>query len=331
MAEILSPVPGLVWRVVTLDDADALAGLHAACYAVDGGYLQVAEEYRTELSSRDDDLGRDGRVAVTDSGEIAAFGMVHMPGGERTERRAFPWAHVHPDWRRRGLGTALLRWQEARASERFAEHDDGLPCVIRVSAYETQADRVGLFERFGYVPARFFVEMLRPLGDPLPDVAGAGVEILPWEEHLSESARLAHNEAFADHWGSQPVTAHAWELWHDEFFLEDASFVAADGGRVVGYLSAAMYPHDFESRGRTEGWIEGLGMVRSHRRRGAASALLVAAMAAFRERGLEYAAIGVDAENPTGAFGLYSRLGFVEEKRSITFLKHGRASWAGEG
>ena len=64
MAEILSPVPGLAWRAVTLDDADALARLHAACYQVDGGYLQVAEEYRTELGSRDDDLSRDGRVAV---------------------------------------------------------------------------------------------------------------------------------------------------------------------------------------------------------------------------------------------------------------------------
>jgi ribosomal protein S18 acetylase RimI-like enzyme len=166
--------------------------------------------------------------------------------------------------------------------------------------------------------------MLRRLDEPLPKAAlPPGVEIHAWSDEVSEAARVVHNAAFADHWGSQPITAHAWDLWHDEFFLPGASFVAMDGSDLVGYLSGGMYPHDFESRGRTEGWIEGLGVVRSHRRRGIAAALLVAAMGAFRDRDLQFAAIGVDAENPTGAFGLYSRLGFCEEKRSITFLKPG--------
>lgn len=317
-----APFPGLAWRPADLDDAEALARLHAACYEVDGGYLMVADEFRSELRSTDDDPERDSLVGVADSGEIVVFGLVHVPGGERTERRAFPFGHVHPSWRGCGVGTALLTWQEARAQERFADHRDGLPTVIRVSAYDTQADRIRLFERFGYSPARFFVEMVRSLADPLPEAGLAGdLEIRPWSDEVDEPARLAHNEAFADHWGSQPVTRHAWDLWHDQFFLRDASFVAADRGRVVGYASASMYPHDFESRGRTEGWVEGLAVVRSHRRRGVASALLRAVMEAFRQRRLEYAAIGVDAENPTGAFGLYTRLGFVEEKRSITFLK----------
>lgn len=324
MPDLPATFPGLVWRPAASGDAEALARLDAACHQIDGGYVMVAEEFRNELTGPEDDPEHDSLVAVETSGEIAAFGLVHVPGGERTERRAFPWGSVHPSWRHRGVGATLLTWQEARARERFTEHADGLPTVIRVSAYDTQADRIGLFERFGYAPARFFVEMLRDLGKPVPDTALAGgVELVGWSAELSEAARQAHNEAFADHWGSQPVTAQAWERRRDEFFLPDASFLAVAGSRVVGYLSAAMYPHDFESRHRTEGWIEALGVVRSHRRRGVASALLVAAMRAFRERRLEYAAIGVDAENPTGAFGLYTRLGFVEERRSITFLKPG--------
>jgi mycothiol synthase len=322
MPEMPPSFPGLSWRPANLDDAEALARLHAACFEVDGGYLMVADEFRTELRSDDDDPRRDSLVGVTDSGEIVALGLVHVPGGERTERRAFAFGHVDPSRRRRGMGAALLAWQEARARERFADHRDGLPTVIRVSAYDTQTDRIALFERFGYSPARYFVEMLRSLSDPLPETGQAGdVEIRPWSDAVDEPARLAHNEAFADHWGSQPVTRHAWDQWHDQFFLPEASFVATDLDRVVGYASAAVYPHDFESRGRTEGWIEGLAVVRSHRRRGVASSLLRTVMEAFRERRLEYAAIGVDAENPTGAFELYTRLGFVEEKRSITFLK----------
>jgi ribosomal protein S18 acetylase RimI-like enzyme len=194
--------------------------------------------------------------------------------------------------------------------------------VIRVEAEEGRADLVALLERLGYSPARFFTEMVRDLTEPLPaPVLPAGIEVRPWSEGLSELARAVHNEAFADHWGSQPWTAEAWRRSFDEFFLPDASAVASEGERPVGYLIAAVYPHDAGHRGRTEGWIERLGTVRSHRRRGVASALVAGAMAVFAGRGLEAAMLGVDAENQTGAVGLYRRLGFVPDRRSITYLR----------
>jgi ribosomal protein S18 acetylase RimI-like enzyme len=37
--------------------------------------------------------------------------------------------------------------------------------------------------------------------------------------------------------------------------------------------------------------------------------------------GLEFACLGVDSENSTGANRLYERLGFAPEKRRITFKK----------
>lgn len=317
--------PGLTWRAANLDDAEALARLHAACFEVDGGYLMVPSEYRDELDDENDDCERDTLVAADASGEVVAFTALHVPGGEVTERRCFPWGNVHPAWRRRGIGTFLLAWAEARAAERFAAFDDGLGTVIRLSAYETQADRIALFERSGYAATRWFTEMIRDLARPLPQVADPpGIEVLDWTEDLSEAAREVHNEAFADHWGSQPVTEYSWNKWRNEFWLPDASFVAFDGERAVGYLKSSMFPHDFESRRRTEAWIEGLGTIRSHRGCGIGSALLLRAMEAYRVRGLDYAALGVDSENPTGAFGLYSRLGFEPEKTSITFLKPGR-------
>ena len=44
-------------------------------------------------------------------------------------------------------------------------------------------------------------------------------------------------------------------------------------------------------------------------------------MRAFQAAGLEYAGLGVDAENPTGALGLYESLGFKPYMRNITFHK----------
>ena len=51
------------------------------------------------------------------------------------------------------------------------------------------------------------------------------------------------------------------------------------------------------------------------------------ALLGFREDGMEYACLGVDSENPTGANRIYERLGFVPEKRTMAFRKPTEASF----
>jgi ribosomal protein S18 acetylase RimI-like enzyme len=60
-----------------------------------------------------------------------------------------------------------------------------------------------------------------------------------------------------------------------------------------------------------------LGTLRSHRKRGIASALVHTACHVFRGEGFTHAALGVDSENPTGAYHLYQRLGFTELNKSV--------------
>ena len=126
----------------------------------------------------------------------------------------------------------------------------------------------------------------------------------------------------ADHWGSQPIEPHIWASFNAaEFFEPDTSWVAYDGSTPVSYVTTAKYPHDFADRGRTEAWIEGVGTLRSHRGRGIASALVTMAIRGFRDQGLQFACLGVDSENPTGANQIYERLGFFPEERTMTFTK----------
>lgn len=314
--------PGLSWRPAAETDVETLAALHRRCYDVDGGYFMVAEEFRDELRGEGFDPRRDSLMGFNEAGDAVAFGAVHIPAGERTQRRCFPWGFVHPDHRGRGVGTALMRWLEERGKERLAGFNDGLSAVFRVDAYDFQPDRIDLFEKFGYTTARYFTEMLCPLSDDAGEQKPLkGIELLAWSENVKEAARVVHNEAFADHWGSQPITPGAWDLYQGDFFLPSASFVAFDGEDAVGYLTASTYPHDYEVRMRKEGWVESLGVLRSHRGRGIATALLGRTMAVFRGMGLTHAALGVDTESPTGAFGLYTRLGFTVDKRSMTMLK----------
>jgi ribosomal protein S18 acetylase RimI-like enzyme len=49
--------------------------------------------------------------------------------------------------------------------------------------------------------------------------------------------------------------------------------------------------------------------------------MIVSALEALRERGMSHAALGVDADNPSGAFGLYERLGFRVANRMEAVAK----------
>ena len=57
------------------------------------------------------------------------------------------------------------------------------------------------------------------------------------------------------------------------------------------------------------------------RGRGVASALIVRALGALRDRGMTEAALGVDAQNETGALRLYEAMGFREAARETEWRR----------
>jgi ribosomal protein S18 acetylase RimI-like enzyme len=103
----------------------------------------------------------------------------------------------------------------------------------------------------------------------------------------------------------------------DPFFRGDLSFVVLDGEEIAGYTLNYVVESDWGAAGVREGWVGQLGVRRPWRKRGLATALLVRSMEAFRTADLEAATLGVDAENPTGALGVYERVGFRPIRRSV--------------
>lgn len=45
------------------------------------------------------------------------------------------------------------------------------------------------------------------------------------------------------------------------------------------------------------------------------------AMRRCKEKGMECAALGVESENPSGAFLIYEALGFVPDRRNVAYIK----------
>jgi mycothiol synthase len=114
-------------------------------------------------------------------------------------------------------------------------------------------------------------------------------------------------------------------LIHSVDFRPELSFLALDGEgnstQIAGFSVNFIRTENNQRQGIAEGWITELGTRRPWRKRGIASALVCESMRAFKAVGMDYAGLGVDSESPTGALGLYERLGFTVFKRSLTFSK----------
>ena len=119
------------------------------------------------------DPARDMLMAEVD-GELVAYARVFwnelVEGGRSYENFGF----VHPAWRRRGIGTAMHRRNEARLLEIAAEHVDVTPKWFGSEGIDTDGGNKALLLADGYTAARFFYDMVASNLDgiiepPMPD------------------------------------------------------------------------------------------------------------------------------------------------------------------
>lgn len=321
-------MPELTWASLRPEHVPAWHPLFAAITAEDGGTEHLSEaDLQDELSPPWRDPDRDGWIVLAPDGTAVAFGLVDLRPGDRTLLRALCWGGVHPQWRGRGIGRELLGRQLARARELVAARclelgTPDVPAVAMSPVDEGARTAPALLRRAGLRQARITCVMRRDLAEPITDArVPAGLTIRPYEPAWSEHVRRAHNEAFAQHWNFQPWTTEAWQQWETGHrdFRPEWSFVAFDRLGVAGYLMSAGYQEDWAVDGFTQGWTNKLGVRPDRRRQGLAAALLTRAMQAYRESGMQYAGLDVDAENTTNAVSLYTSLGYV--------VRHTSAMW----
>jgi mycothiol synthase len=317
----------LRWTPPTRADDAAWVGLLAAMEEVDRrgetyGVDDLDDEWASVWAQPETDA-----TFVWDGHELVAFAWLKAMPGERRAHRVACWGGVHPARRRQGIGSALFDWMVARATEIGSRFDASLPVSIQVDATQHQPDAAALAEQFGFAPVRHFLEVARPTAVPVPDLpAPATLQLVPWSRELDEAARLAHVEAFADHWGSEPRTAEEWAQWYTghRSFRPDLSVLAVDpaSGDVAALVLCVAYPQDWH-REPVEAWVSTVGTRRAWRGKGVGRWLLAEALrrVAAADDGYERAMLGVDEENPTGALRLYRALGFQEDVRRLTILE----------
>jgi mycothiol synthase len=337
---------GLTWRPATADDAPALLELRNTIAEAD------AEPYREVLDEITELFGAPWRHFDTDSllghdaeGVLVAYGQVETMPGDTRSVRAVLFGGVHPARRGEGIGRELFAWQVARGRQVLAASGKELPARLAVYTEDDgPASKTRMYEHAGFTTRRFYSGLRRDLRDlaaePLPEIDLDGLRLVPFSSELDEATRLAHNDAFRDHWGSEPQTSEQWTHGRTGFAPQwsalvvdpdpdvdalladpDTDAATADALRagqplVVAYALNERYDEDFAVRGYTFGYTAILGTRRGYRGRRAAPAALVAGMRAMHADGMEYACLDVDTANPTGAQGLYAGLGYTKDHGS---------------
>ncbi len=276
------------------------------------------------LHPRDGFIPADDIVVAEVDGRMVAYGWVDWVMTTDGRREYRTRGHVDPAWRRRGLGSAILAHNEARLRQIAMGHPDDLPRVLGAFASEHRLGGIALITGAGYRPVRYFFDMLRPHLDdvdlpPMPD----GLELRPVADR--EGFRRifdADAEAFMDHWGGFDASDAAFNRWLSDPYFDPSLFVIAwDGDEIAGVVINAIDADENKMLDRSRGVLDSVFVRRPWRRRGLAAALVARSLILLRERGMTSAWLGVDAENPTGALGVYERAGFVVHMRSTAFHK----------
>jgi mycothiol synthase len=313
---------GILWRPLSIDDAELITELCERISRRDHPtWSESVDEIREELGHSWVDPARDGLVALDEAGSAVAWGFVVTAPDPDGFVRVTLHGGVDPVHRGRGIGRLLLDWQHDRARAMLAERSDRLPAWVMAYSADAAPEHGALLQRSGFEVARYFTTLECDLaGDAATPALPTGVVSVPFSPELSEAVRQAKNAAFADHWGSQPMHREQWESVQSlPSFRPELCRVALVDGEVVGFVITEINEDDWERQGARSAYIGLVGTVREWRGKGLASALLGEVLDAYRATELELAVLDVDTENPTGALGVYTRLGFAPTAREVAY------------
>lgn len=226
--------------------------------------------------------------------------------------RAFCAARVLAPYRRRGVGTTLVR--------ALADHGRSLGRE-GVSAFVAADDpgSIAFASRFGLVETDYQLEQIRTVGPGEPEsVPPAGIELLSLGERRDELLLGAWTAVALDGYADMPVPGtitYRLETWlRDEATRPDGSFVALEGGEIVGYAGLMEHANGAATA------EHGLTTVRrDRRRRGIARALKQAQLHWASASGVVELVTWTQRGNE-GMQGLNRRLGYRDASKVLTML-----------
>lgn len=295
------------------DDTPRLADLLTAVEAVDGPDEDASEEAICETMAWPGHDPRQDRWVVEEPGRperLIAHGLVWK--GTQDPHADIAVA-VHPAWRRRGVGGALLGRARARAHALGAT-------AARAYADEGHPAAIPFLRRHGFTPVAAYTEM-RFAADrvPAPPVFPDAYRVRAYDD-VGDPALLARamTAAYSGLWGHHAVSAEDLAPWLPAWRLDGVFLLFDERADVVGLCRAevrALAPA--EGANKPAGYVDAPGVVPARRDDDLYIPLLLTAMRWLRAQGIE--TIGLESwGDDEDTLRRYRALGFAIARRAIS-------------
>ena len=132
----------------------------------------------------------------------------------------------------------------------------------------------------------------------------------------------AHHEAFRGSWDFREATENDFTQMINDPLIDTSMWkIAWAGDTIVGQVKSFINVKENLEMGYPRGYTEYISTHVDWRNKGIAGALLAASLHELKARGMTEAALGVDTENPGGAFQLYTKLGFELHAYEAAYAK----------
>ena len=321
--------PGFVMRAATMDDLESVVAMfnQYSRYYMGIDEIISADIIGNEWTSPRFNTQTDIRLVFAPQGRLVGYIEVWTTG--QLPVHPWVWMRVHPDYEGFGVGESLLRWAEERAREAIALVPKNARVAMNSGSWSTIQPTKNLLENAGMKLFRHSYRMLIEMDAPPPAPEwpdGINVRVYNPEKDAQE-VYLADVEAFRDHFGfvEEPFDEGFERFIHfmtgDDAYDPSLWFLAMSGDEIAGVSLCAKTAHDDPH----SGYVSSLSVRRPWRRRGIALGLLHHTFGEFFRRGKRKVALGVDAENLTGAMRLYQKAGMHIHQQFDLYEKELRA------
>ncbi|KST62840.1 GNAT family N-acetyltransferase [Mastigocoleus testarum] len=231
--------------------------------------------------------------------------------------------YVHPNLKNSALQSEIIRWGESRM--RQVRQERGFEVKLRSRCRDSFSERIVTLKNRDFTIDRYFLRMERSLSEqiPQPDFP----EGFTWRQTNPEQDVIKwmelFNDSFQDHWNHHDVTLENLQHWlKSENYRSDLDLIAVDSnGKFVACCYGEIFPEDNLHKEYKEGWISIVATRREFRRMGIGKAILLSNLHQLKAAGMDVAKLGVDADNPNGALGLYESIGFRKIYTTLCFVK----------